>query len=109
MALKAALFTGGLAILVVAASWMNLFSQQIMASPAGSAAGEMQVLSTLLPTGVQQIVIVDARAQAMTVYHVEPALGKIQLRSVRNVRMDLAVEDFNGTEPLPREMRLLKP
>ena len=109
MALKTALFTGGLAILVVTASWMNLFSQPIMASQAGSAAGEMQVLSTLLPTGVQQVVVVDARSQAMAVYHVEPAQGKIQLRSVRNVRLDLAVEDFNGTEPLPREMRLLQP
>ena len=112
MSLKTAIFSGGLALLVVAGSWLDLFSQfsqPSIPSQAGSAAGEMQVLSTLLPNGIQQLVVVDARSQALAVYHVEPTLGKIQLRSVRNVRMDLAVEDFNGTEPLPREMRLLKP
>ena len=108
MRLHTAFLSGGLALLVVAGLWLDVFSQQALPPQTGGAASEMQVISTLLPNGVQQVLVVDTRLQTMAIYHVEPSLGKIQLRSVRNLRMDLAVEDFNATEPLPREMRLLK-
>ena len=113
--MRTAIFSGILALALVAASWLQVFSQQAApALPAASAqssaaGGETQVLSTLLPTGVQQIVVVDARAQSMAVYHIEPLTGKIQLKSVRSLRLDLAMEEFNATTPLPSEMRLLKP
>ena len=100
--------SASLALLVVAGLWMDLFSQHVVAPQTGAASGETQVISTLLPTGVQQVLILDTRLQTMAVYHIDPVLGKIQLRSVRNLQMDLAVEDFNSAEPLPREMRLLK-
>jgi hypothetical protein len=112
MGRRTAIFSGGLALLVVGWLWLDVFSQGLVppvgAPQSGGAGSDIQVLSTLLPSGIQQVVVVDSRQQAMAVYHIEPTLGKIQLRSVRNVRMDLAVEDFNATEPLPREMRLLK-
>lgn len=112
MGKRTAIFSGGLALLVVGWLWMNAFSQPFAgptsAPQTGNPASELQVLTTLLPTGVQQVLVVDTRLQSMAVYHVEPTQGKIQLRSVRNLRMDLAVEDFNAIEPLPREMRLLK-
>ena len=108
MRTRTAFLSGGLALLVVAALWLDLFSQHVTAPQTGNPASETQVLSTLLPNGVQQVLIVDTRLQTLAVYHVDPAMGKIQLRSVRNLQMDLAVEDFNTLEPLPREMRLLK-
>jgi hypothetical protein len=104
-----ALFSGMLALVVVAAPWLDVFSQQAVPPQSSSAGGEVQVHSTLLPTGVQQIVVVDARAQTMAVYHIEPMTGKILLKSVRSIRLDLAMEVFNATSPLPSEMRLLKP
>jgi len=107
--MRTAYFSAMLALVVVGATWLEVFSQQVAPAPSGSGGAEMQVLSTLLPTGVQQIVVVDPRAHTMAVYHIEPTTGKIQLKSVRNVRLDLAMEEFNATAPLPSEMRLLKP
>ena len=43
----------------------------------------------------------------MAVYHVDRATGKITLKSVRNVRWDLLLDEFNGTNPAPREIRAL--
>lgn len=98
----------GAAVALVAALWLNSFGQPPAAAHTGPTLGDTQVLSTLLPTGFQQIVVVDTRQQVMAVYHIEPAGGKIQLKSVRKLQMDLAIEQFNATEPLPSEMRLLK-
>lgn len=108
MGTRTAIYSGVLALLVVGGLWLDVFSQQSGSPPATVSTGQIQVLSTTLPSGLQQVVVVDSSVQTMAVYHIEPTLGKIQLRSVRSLRMDLAVEDFNATEPLPREMRLLK-
>ncbi len=106
--------TAVLALVLSSGLWMQAFSQQVSAPQIGLPAVDVQqsavsVLSTVLPTGVQQIVVVDMRSQSMAVYHIEPTSGKIQLKSVRRVAMDLSIEQFNATEPLPSEMRLLKP
>jgi len=96
--------------LALVGGWLNLYSQTPVTVPLAGAAAETQVVSTLLPTGVQQIVVVDTKTQVMAVYQVEPTGGKIQLKSVRNVRLDLAMQEFNATEPLPSQMQqLLKP
>lgn len=107
--MRTAIFSGALALVVVAGTWLDVFSQQASPSQPSSAGGQTQVHSTLLPSGVQQVVVVDTRRESMAVYHIESATGKIQLKSVRSVRLDLAMEEFNATTPLPSEMRLLKP
>lgn len=113
MSTRTALWTSGLALAVVGWLWLDVFSQpfapQAIGAQTGNLAADVQVVSTLLPNGTQQVVLFDSQQRSLAVYHIEPVQGKIQLRSVRNVRMDLAVEDFNAMEPLPREMRLLKP
>jgi hypothetical protein len=43
----------------------------------------------------------------MSVYGIDPATGEISLRSVRNVRWDLQMDEYNGTNPSPREIRSL--
>ena len=68
----------------------------------------VQVLSSMLPTGVQQIVVVESKGQSMAVYHVEPVHGKIQLKSVRRLTWDLQMEQFNGLDPLPSELKALR-
>lgn len=70
---------------------------------------DITVVSTMLPTGTQQIVVVDTRQTTMAVYHVEPAQGKIQLKSVRNLVWDLRMEQFNAQAPLPSELRQVQP
>jgi hypothetical protein len=71
--------------------------------------GRLQVISTLLPSGVQQLAIVDTRSRSLAVYHIEPTAGKVQLRSVRNMLWDLQMEHFNGQSPLPSELRQVQP
>lgn len=95
----------GLAMALVGTTWLSGFSQPVASIP--SSAGDVQVLTALMPSGIQQVVVVDTRQQSMAVYHVSGATGKIELKSVRKIQMDLAIEQFNASEPLPSEMRLL--
>lgn len=97
--------TCSFALALVASTWLSGFGQPVAGAPASS--GDVQVLTALLADGTQQVVVVDTRQQSMAVYHVKGATGKIELKSVRKIFMDLAIEQFNASEPLPSEMRLL--
>ena len=54
-----------------------------------------------------QVVVVDPTTYAMSVYQVDRTSGEISLKSVRNVRWDLQMEEFNGVSPTPSEIRSL--
>lgn len=56
---------------------------------------------------VQQLVIVDPANQAVAVYHVDLASGRIALKSVRHVKFDLLMTEFNTDAPSPRELESL--
>ena len=43
----------------------------------------------------------------MSVYHIEQTTGTISLKSVRNIRADLQMDEFNTDSPLPREIRAI--
>ena len=94
------------ALLLVTGMWLELFSQPGIPQ-SGQPGTETQVLSTLLPNGIQQVVVVDTRGQTMAVYQIE-GKGIIQLKSVRSLRWDLAMEQFNPAAPYPEEMRRIK-
>ncbi len=102
------LVTSVLAAAIVALGWVSLWSQNPVA-PASSSGDPLQVLSSNLPTGGQQVVVVDSRTRTMAVYQVDATQGKIQLKSVRNLAWDLAMEQFNGQPPLPSELRQVRP
>jgi hypothetical protein len=70
-------------------------------------AGELIAMSFDIGGGRQQITLVDPRTHMMSVYHVDPASGELSLKSVRNVHWDLQMDEFNGTNPSPREIRSL--
>ncbi len=71
--------------------------------------GDIQVVSTVLANGTQQLVVTDAAARVMAVYHVDPTQGKLQLLSVRSLIWDLRMEEFNAQSPLPSELRAVQP
>jgi len=55
-----------------------------------------------------QVTIVDPKLRTMAVYHVKKtSTGEttIELKSVRKFEWDLQMEEFNATNPLPREVR----
>ena len=60
-----------------------------------------------LPNGIQQITVIDSERRTMGVYYVDPQTGKISLRSVRNTQWDLLMDEYNGSSPTPREIRVL--
>ncbi|HOA51649.1 MAG: hypothetical protein WBH86_05145 [Thermogutta sp.] len=55
----------------------------------------------------QQIVIADPAQQSLAVYHVDLTTGRIALKSVRHVRYDLLMTEFNTDSPSPRELEAL--
>jgi hypothetical protein len=57
--------------------------------------------------GRQQITVIDPKQKVLAVYHVDRTTGAVSLRSVRNLQWDLLIEDFNSTNPTPREVRAL--
>lgn len=101
-----------LAIMIVVVGWVSLWSQTSGGSPTGSipsSSERLEVISSMLPSGIQQIVVVDSQARSMAIYHVDPTQGKLTLRSVRNLTWDLSMEQFNGQAPLPSDLRQARP
>jgi hypothetical protein len=68
--------------------------------------GELIAVPSPVGDKGQMLTVLDPRQQTMGVYWIEAGTGKITLRSVRNIRYDLQMTDFNGDNPLPREIRL---
>lgn len=69
--------------------------------------GELIALSFDCGGGRQHVTLIDPRTRMMGVYAIDPATGEISLRSVRNVHWDMQMDEFNGTNPSPREIRSL--
>ncbi len=73
-------------------------------------AGNGELITLHLPaTGDkhQQFLVLDPRLRVMSVYQIDSATGVIALRSVRQIHWDLQLADYNGVNPLPREIRLM--
>lgn len=65
------------------------------------------LIAMSMPAGTERqvVTVIDPQKRAMSVYHVELSTGEITLKSVRNIQWDLQMMDFNGTTPLPKEIR----
>ena len=57
--------------------------------------------------GGQNIVLIAPSDRVMSTYHIDAANGGISLRSVRNFRWDMMMDEFNSGEPKPKEIRAL--
>ena len=89
----------------------QLSQQQFMAAnravaPAQVAsAGTAMMASVILANGFQQLAVVDHAKSTIAVYHIDPTSGDIQLKSVRRIDADFALEEFNLSEPTPSTIR----
>ncbi len=70
-----------------------------------AAAGDLMAFSSETGSGPAQITLIDVKSRVMCVYHVDRTTGQIELKSVRNVHWDLLIEEFNGVNPLPSDIR----
>jgi len=73
---------------------------------AGAQEGIIAIQMPGTPTH-QLMTLVDARRRVMSVYQIDRNSGEIRLKSVRNVDWDLQLDEFNGTNPSPREIQTL--
>ena len=80
---------------------------QLQAQPTQRSPGELIALNSDVEDGRQQIVVIDSKSRVMSVYHIEHATGVISLKSVRNIKGDLLMDEFNTGNPLPREIRAI--
>ena len=87
----------------------QLFAQlpATVGADAVSASGDLIALGSDVAEGRQQVTVIDSRSLVMTVYHIEHATGTISLKSVRNIRADLLLDEYNTASPLPREIRAI--
>ncbi len=100
------LLGAGLAVLV---GWVIFPSEKVLAYPGLSQtpSSELIAVTSALPDGGQRLTVVDPNVRAVAVYHVGAANGELVLRSVRNIHWDLRMTQFNGSSPLPQEIRSL--
>lgn len=68
---------------------------------------QLVALSTEVDERRTQMILIDPQSRTMAVYHVDKSNGEISLRSVRNIHWDMQMDEFNGKNPLPREIRSL--
>jgi hypothetical protein len=84
----------------------EVFAQRVTPCPQGATGGELIAVPTPLGDRGQLLTVIDPRQQTIGVYSIDLTTGKISLRSVRAIRWDLQMTEFNGDSPLPREVRL---
>jgi hypothetical protein len=53
----------------------------------------------------QQVTVIEPSTHVVAIYHVDLASGELTLKAVRNIHWDLQMMEFNGTSPLPGEVR----
>jgi hypothetical protein len=99
----------GIVIGVLAASHFGK-TESVYAQLPGVAAGKTDTTVVVNVAGVSGdhfVVVVDTTQQVMGSYRVDTATGKITLQSIRNYRWDFQMEEFNGAEPRPHEVRAI--
>ena len=94
-----------IAALAVAVGPSEGFAQR--AAPAPANQGELITISARAGENREQLTVIDPETRSMAVDHIDTTSGKIVLKSVRNIHYDLRMMEFNGTSPLPGEIRAL--
>lgn len=74
-------------------------------APAGEGADALQLRVLHNPQGPPTMAVLDPVRQVLAVYQVDPTSGQISLRSVRLVRFDLRLDDFQTNKPSPADLR----
>jgi hypothetical protein len=87
----------------------EVFAQRPQSAPAPGASGDLIVLPIASGDKAQGqlLAVVEPKQQVMSVYRIDANTGKIALRSVRNLRYDLQMTNYNNEAPLPQEIQTL--
>jgi hypothetical protein len=106
-AVLGALVGAGLVMAAVGATpeGSNVFAQRTEAYTSATPERELIALSETVDRQYQQVILIDPRERAMSVYHVDLTSGAVKLQCVRRIHWDLQMEYFNGTGLTPQEIR----
>jgi hypothetical protein len=96
---------GGALIVALAGSFLRESPVYAQRPGAIDSSAELTAVTTPLDATHQQLTVIDPRMQVISVYHMDLPTGAITLKSVRNIRWDLQLVEFNGTSPLPSVIR----
>ncbi len=99
-------FTCGLVIAGLSSN--PLSGQRLAPNGAQQVTPRGQLIAIASPADVgQQLTLVAPHLRVMSVYQVDRATGQITLKSVRNVHWDMMMDEFNGVQPSPRDIRAM--
>lgn len=100
-------FVGAGLIIALGVCWNSIEPVHAAGNHAGMAAsGELITYTSEIDDHRQQLTVIDPVMKVMTVYHVAKDTGEISLKSARNIRWDLQLEEFNSASPRPREIKV---
>ena len=85
----------------------EVFAQRPAPQWSNAPGAELIVVSETANQSYQQLTVIDPKLQAMSVYHIDLADGRITLRSVRNFHWDLQMLEHNAVSPLPQDLQAL--
>src|SRR5438046_10430035 len=91
---------GGALIVALAGSFLRESPVYAQRSGAPDSSAELITLTAPLDNTHQQLTVIDPRMQVISVYHLDLPTGTLTLKSVRNIRWDLQIVQFNGTKRL---------
>jgi hypothetical protein len=77
------------------------------ASPGSQTGGDVFAFSTTVGDQYQQVTIFDSAQQVMCVYRISLQTGSIRLCSVRDIRWDMQMMQYNGESPEPTDIQRL--
>lgn len=97
-----------IAVSLLASAWDTAFAQRsLTAEQVHRPESSLIALSFAAGEKLQQVAVVDPAKRVIGVYHIDAATGQVELKSVRKIEWDLEMVQFNGTDPLPEEIRSL--
>ena len=94
-------------VVAIATTLLTKADESLAQVPVTTSANEAVVVSVDAAGGGQFVVVVDTAQQVMGSYHVAADSGNITLRSVRKFRWDMQMDEFNGAEPRPQDVRAM--
>jgi hypothetical protein len=97
----------GLVVAAIAASVGPSVGFAERAASTAASGGTLITLSSPAGEHREQLTVIDPVTRALAVYHLDAESGLVELKSVRNIHYDLQMNEFNGTSPLPNEIRSL--
>ena len=77
----------------------------VAAAPPARAPVDWRILEN--PNGPHTALFFDPVRQVFAVYHVDSGSGQIMLKSIRNLSADLRLDQFNSSNPAPKDIQAM--